>query len=104
MAIGKKTGGRAAGSKNKATLAKEAQTQVFVAAATSEGLMPLEYLLRVLRDEGQDKTERFKAAIEAAPYLHAKLQAVKVSGDDENPVKTILEVVWGSSSSSVSKS
>jgi hypothetical protein len=36
--------------------------------------MPLEYLLRVMRDPKQDDRRRASAAKAAAPYLHAKLR------------------------------
>ena len=35
-------------------------------------LMPLDYLLSVMRDEGEDKGRRMQAATLAAPYCHPK--------------------------------
>ena len=61
-----KSGGRKPGTKNKNIEAKEA-------AIAASGLTPLEYMLEILRDEGNDKKTRMDAATSAAPYCHAKL-------------------------------
>jgi hypothetical protein len=45
------------------------------------GLTPLEYMLILLRDERQDPDKRFEAAKAAAPYVHARLAAVEVTGE-----------------------
>ena len=42
------------------------------------------------------------AAVDAAPYVHPKLAAVQHSGDQDNPVKTTLEILWGASNASKS--
>ena len=44
------------------------------------GETPLEYMLRVMRDEGTPLDRRDKMAIGAAPYMHAK--AVELTGAD----------------------
>lgn len=64
------------------------------AAALSAGLSPLDYMLSILRDEGQEQSARFAAAKEAAPYVHNRLAAVEHSGNEDKPVKTVLELVW----------
>lgn len=70
---GKRAGaGRKKGEPNKRTA--EAQ-----AKAEETGIMPLEYLLDVMRN-GKDERTRMSAAIAAAPYVHAKLASVEVSG------------------------
>lgn len=79
MAKGKKTGGRVKGTPNRATIARQAE----VAAS---GLTPLDYMLGVMRDEGNEPHARFEAAKNAAPYIHPKLAAVTHSGDADNPV------------------
>ena len=43
-----------------------------------EGETPLEYMLRVMRDQREADERRDKMAIGAAPYMHAK--AVEVTG------------------------
>lgn len=45
-----------------------------------EGETPLEYMLRIMRDEREADDRRDKMAIGAAPYMHAK--AVEVTGAD----------------------
>jgi hypothetical protein len=42
--------------------------------AQQSGELPLDYMLRVMRDEGADDERRDLMAIAAAPYLHARLQ------------------------------
>jgi hypothetical protein len=52
----------------------------------ASGLMPLEYMLTVLRDENAEPKERFAAAQAAAPYCHAKLASVEYKGDADAPL------------------
>ena len=47
------------------------------AKAIEAGLTPLDYMLRILRDETQEQSARFNAAKEAAPYVHNRLAAVE---------------------------
>ena len=42
-----------------------------------EGLLPLDYMLSLLRDESLDTAQRFEAAKAAAPYVHARLSQVE---------------------------
>ena len=69
--------GRKKGEHNKRT--DEALEQ-----AKATGITPLEYLLTVMRDGGNEQKERMSAAVAAAPYLHAKLSSVEVGGRGEN--------------------
>lgn len=48
-------------------------------AVASPGLMPLEYMLAVMRDETADKTRRDRMAIAAAPFLHPKAPEMPAS-------------------------
>jgi hypothetical protein len=68
-----KTGGRKAGTVNKKTAAT-------VDAVESSGLTPLEYMLSVMRSDIAEPRERLSAAMSAAPYVHAKLSSIEVSG------------------------
>lgn len=65
------------------------------AKAKESGEMPLDYMLRVMRDESQPADRRDRMAIAAAPYGHAKLTSVEVKGDPEKPVVTRVELVGG---------
>ena len=66
--------GRKPGVPNKATQ----KTREEIAAS---GLTPLEYMLRVMRDEAADEAKRLEAAKSAAPYVHQRLAAVEHSGN-----------------------
>lgn len=65
--------GRKAGAATK--LNEEARKQ-----AAEGGLMPLDFLLSIMRDEKLTRQDRVDAAKAAAPYVHAKLAAVEHSG------------------------
>jgi hypothetical protein len=57
-------------------------TQEAVAKAmASNQETPLDYMLRIMRDEKRDDAFRFEAAKAAAPYIHHKLSTL------ENPVQ-----------------
>lgn len=81
MAKGVKTGGRQKGTPNKATAAKAEE----IAAS---GVTPLEYMLKIMRDEASDPLMRFEAAKSAAPYVHPKLAAIEHTGKDGGPIET----------------
>ena len=68
MARGRKTGGRQAGTPNKATLLKR---QALEAAAASDG-SPLAFLVSVMHSPHLDARLRLDAAKAAAQYLHTK--------------------------------
>jgi hypothetical protein len=78
---GKRPGaGRPKGSLSKIT--KEA-----VAKAQAEGYLPLDYMLRVMRDARSAKPRRDAMAMAAAPYLHHKLSAIQMTGPKGGPVQ-----------------
>ncbi|QIG75000.1 hypothetical protein EVC14_002 [Rhizobium phage RHph_I3_18] len=61
------------------------------AKAAEGGLMPLDYMLTVLRDEEQPMAARMDAAKAAAPYVHAKLASVEHKGDGGGPLQVIVK-------------
>jgi hypothetical protein len=69
MAQGRKTGGRQKGARNRAT--EEAR-----AAAEATGILPLTYMLCVMRDPHADHKRRDAMAMAAAPYLHPRLSTI----------------------------
>jgi hypothetical protein len=69
MARGHKTGGRQKGSRNLATA--EAR-----AAAEATGVLPLDYMLSVMRDASADHKRRDAMATAAAPFLHPRLNPI----------------------------
>lgn len=87
MALGKKTGGRTKGTPNRATAAK-------AKAVAESGLTPLDYLLSIMRDEGNEHAVRIDAAKAAAPYVHPKLQPVDGEGSAEQAVVVKGALKW----------
>ena len=89
MARGGKREG--AGRRKGTTGIKSTKTRERIAVAEraiASGVTPLDYMLSILRDESNDKTERFAAAKECAPYIHPRLSSVeanvKVSEHEDN--------------------
>jgi hypothetical protein len=74
MAKGTKTGGGSRkGRPNRATAAKAAEI-------AKSGLTPLDFMLKLLRDEQQPDAVRLEAAKSAAPFVHPKLAAIEHTG------------------------
>ena len=65
--------GRPNGSRNKASVKREAEIK-------ASGLTPLDYMLQILRDETALKEDRMWAAQHAASFVHPKLSAIEHSG------------------------
>jgi len=84
MAAGRKTGGRQKGTTNK-------KTQAVIDAVEKEGLTPLQFLLKVMRDTGDEMPVRIDAAKAAAPYIHAKLSAVHNTNGNEQTLEEWLD-------------
>lgn len=82
-APGERRGGRQAGTKNKASVARQK-------AIAESGLMPLDFMIQVLRDEAQTFERRQWAAKESAPYVHPKLSNTehKITGE------LVAEIRW----------
>jgi hypothetical protein len=76
MALGRKTGGRQKGARNRATA--EAR-----AAAETTGILPLDYMLSVMRDTNADAKRRDAMAIAAAQYLHPKVSPVEAGKPEQ---------------------
>jgi len=86
MATRPKTGGRKKGTPNKRSVVQRVR-------AIKGGILPLDYMLKVMRspikkglepDEARfEKARRDKMADCAAPYLHAKLQPVNKDGSSK---------------------
>ncbi len=72
MAKGIKTGGRQKGSGNK-------NRSKIIQAAKQGGEMPLDYMLRVMRDPAADDVRRDEMAKSASPYLHSKMPTAIVA-------------------------
>lgn len=62
-----------------------------------EGLLPLDYMLAVLRDENRSDAERMDAAKAAAPFVHARLAQIDQTvvhrqGVDEFDESELLDI------------
>lgn len=64
--------GRKPGALNRAT-AKARE------AAEAGGIMPLDFMLKRMRDEGAPMAERMDMAKAAAPYVHSKLSTIEAN-------------------------
>ena len=76
--------GRRSGSPNRITAE-------YREAVAKSGLLPLDYMLSVLRDENATEESRRWAASQAAPYLHPKLAAIEHTGKDGGPIETTTQ-------------
>lgn len=82
---GERRGGRQKGTRNK-------KTEELLGEVKAGGIMPLDYLLQVMRDEGAEEARRIDAAKAAAPYVHPKLQPVDKDGDTKQTYNLITGV------------
>ncbi len=76
--------GRKSGTPNKANAEREAEVK-------ASGLAPLDYMLKLMRDDQQTPAVRLDAAKSAAPYVHPKLAAVEVKHGGEIGVRVSKE-------------
>jgi hypothetical protein len=59
--------------------------------AAAEGITPLEYMLRVMRDPKAKAPRRDHMAVSAAPYIHAKLANVQHQGSgNDAPIEYLV--------------
>jgi hypothetical protein len=73
-----KTGGRIKGGVDK--IKREA-------ILAAQGITPLDYMMAIVRNDAEDKSVRLDAAKAAAPYVHARLQAMTLGSDPDKPLK-----------------
>lgn len=78
---GERRGGRQKGTPNRLTTKTKALLQ-------SSGLLPLEYMLRVMRDKGASADRRDAMARAAAPYVHSQRKAIEHTGEGGGPIKS----------------
>jgi hypothetical protein len=65
-------------------------TEEAVAKAEAGGEMPLDYLLRVMRDPMVEFARRDDAAKAAAPYVHPKRAPIGSDGEDAAGVTVVI--------------
>lgn len=68
--------GRKKGTKNPATIQKEALLSEVIERAVDGEATPLEVMLTIMRDPSTEPAMRFEAAKAAAPYVHPRLSQV----------------------------
>jgi hypothetical protein len=78
------------GGRPKGAFSKKARLLI-AEAETKDLLTPIAYMLEILRDPEVDRDTRLQAAGMAAPYLHARLSAIKVLATADN--MTDMEMV-----------
>ena len=66
-------------------------TEEALERARETGELPLDYLLRVMRDVGADEAKRIDCAKAAAPYLHAKRAPQNGEGEDVAGVTVVIQ-------------
>lgn len=66
------------------------KTREVAERAIAEGLTPLDYMLQILRDETREDGERFEAAKQAAPYVHAKLASVQADVNADVGITVVI--------------
>lgn len=81
--------GRKQGSVNR--LDQEARAKVLESGEET----PLDFLLRVMRDQDKEFPHRLDAAKAAAPYVHAKLSTIDVGNKDDKPFEQVMR--WANS-------
>lgn len=69
--------GRKAGAATKKT--KEIADQ-----AAQDGITPLEFMLRIMRDTKSEQKDRMAMAVSAAPYIHARLSSIEMNATVTN--------------------
>ena len=77
--------GRPKGSRNK-------RTRALVEAAQNGGELPLDYMLRVMRDPNATAKRRDEMAKAAAPFLHSKLASIENPKIQEGSMLTGIDV------------
>jgi hypothetical protein len=61
------------------------------AKAAEEGILPVEYMLRVMRDKRHSTQRRDAMAVAAAPYLHHKLSSVELKNKPGEKLRMVME-------------
>lgn len=62
--------------------------------AAETGETPLEYMLRIMRDEKTETTRRDDMAKAAAPYVHAKLASTALTDADGGSLTALFRTVY----------
>ena len=81
-----------AGRKRGSLTRKTSKTTKMALAAAGAGELPLEYMLRIMRDDSADRARRDDMAKAAAGYVHPRLAAMEHSGSiDTRPASQLSD-------------
>lgn len=71
------------------------RTRQIAEQAIEGGITPLDYLLSIVRDEGQEQAARVDAAKAAAPFVHPRLNAIDHTSTDGSMAEkpTVIKLV-----------
>lgn len=86
-------GGRRTGAGRKPGAVTSRSRKFADEAVASGDLLPLDFMLVAMRDDAQPFDVRMDAAKAAAPYIHAKLAAVSVGGEDGGSIQIMQKVI-----------
>ena len=67
-------------------------TRAILEATAAGGEMPIEYMLRIMRDPREPAARRDEMAKAAAPFLHPRMQPTAPSTDDGLPVRPVINL------------
>lgn len=85
------TGGARPGAGRKAGVPNK-RTREVVENARKGGILPLDYMLKVMRNPKAPEVRRDEMARAAAPYVHPRLQAIQHSGAElGDPIQFIMQ-------------
>jgi hypothetical protein len=79
-------GGKRIGSGRKKGVPNKRTTALLDAVAQG-GQMPLQHMLDRMRDPLEDPKIRAQMAIAAAPYVHPKISAIELTGQNGEPIE-----------------
>jgi len=84
--------GRKLGTPNRATAAVAIKAEV-----AASGEIPLDYMLRIMRDESVEPSRCDEMAKAAAPYVHVRLASVdqQISGKGDDPIAMLIQQIDG---------
>ena len=86
--------GRKGRPNTKTSIASERKRRAIIREAENNGKeLPLDYMLRIMRDPSVEEVRRDDMARAAAPYVHAKLQSMQLIGDPKKPLYNRIERV-----------
>ena len=85
----RKNAGRKKGTESYDTKIRREATREAVEEARAEGITPLEYMLKVMRDENADDKRRDAMAAAAASYMHPRLSNTTVNVNQKRTVEEV---------------